>query len=132
MTYTDDQIKRAKEKYTEFLCYKKFNPNQYHVNPRIEEEAINYHNCIIDAINGGDKSLEKEWKMYFINQVEESDFRKSVKNVKEDLTAAIKAAGKFDQFLVWLKNEGRVLGHGNQSFSKKYTEIAVNDFMKSI
>lgn len=136
MTYTATQIENAKANYTNFLkirTYESYEP-QY-IGWSAAEQRCDWHNNIVNGILAGDKDLEKEWKLFFLNEQVKSD-RKAAeskakldanKSASADILAPIKAAKKLGEFGKWLNTPGNKFR--TQHFSKKYTIEAVNAFL---
>jgi len=136
MTYTTTQIENAKANYTNFLklrTVESYEP-QY-IGWAAAEQRCEFHNNIVTGILAGNKELEKEWKLFFLNEQVKSD-RKAAegkakleanKNASADILAPIKAAKKLGEFGKWLNTPGNIFR--TQHFSKKYTIEAVNAFL---
>jgi hypothetical protein len=136
MTYTTTQIENAKANYTNFLkvrTVESYEP-QY-IGWAAAEQRCEFHNNIVTAILSGNKELEKEWKLFFLNEQVKSD-RKAAeskakleanKTASADILAPIKAAKKLGEFGKWLNTPGNKFR--TQHFSKKYTVEAVNAFL---
>jgi len=136
MTYTTTQIENAKANYTNFLkvrTVESYEP-QY-IGWSAAEQRCEFHNNIVNSILAGNKELEKEWKMFFLNEEVKSD-RKAAeskakleanKTASADILAPIKAVKKLGEFGKWLNTPGNKFR--TQHFSKKYTIEAVNAFL---
>lgn len=136
MTYTTTQIENAKANYTNFLkvrTVESYEP-QY-IGWAAAEQRCEFHNNIVTGILNGNKELEKEWKLFFLNEQVKSD-RKAAeskakleanKSASADILAPIKAAKKLGEFGKWLNTPGNKFR--TQHFSKKYTIEAVNAFL---
>jgi hypothetical protein len=136
MTYTTTQIENAKANYTNFLkvrTVESYEP-QY-IGWAAAEQRCEFHNNIVTGILNGNKELEKEWKLFFLNEQVKSD-RKAAeskakleanKSASADILAPIKAAKKLGEFGKWLNTSGNKFR--TQHFSKKYTIEAVNAFL---
>ncbi len=136
MTYTTTQIENAKDNYTNFLkvrTVESYEP-QY-IGWSAAEQRCDWHNNIVNGILAGNKELEKEWKLFFLNEQVKSD-RKAAeskakleanKSASADILAPIKAAKKIGEFGKWLNTPGNKFR--TQHFSKKYTIEAVNAFL---
>ena len=136
MTYTTTQIENAKSNYTNFLkvrTVESYEP-QY-IGWAAAEQRCEFHNNIVTGILNGNKELEKEWKLFFLNEQVKSD-RKAAeskakleanKSASADILAPIKAAKKLGEFGKWLNTSGNKFR--TQHFSKKYTIEAVNAFL---
>lgn len=136
MNYTAEQIEKAKRNYNSFLVIRtveSFEP-QY-IGWNAAEQRCDYHNRIVSQIKSGDKALEKEWKIFFLNEQVKSD--RKIKERKEKLTAnkggstdilaPIKAAKKIGEFGKWLNTPGNQFR--KEHFSKKYTKESVTAFL---
>jgi len=136
MTYTTTQIENAKANYTNFLkvrTVESYEP-QY-IGWAAAEQRCEFHNNIVNSILAGNKELEKEWKLFFLNEQVKSD-RKAAeskakldanKSASADILDPIKAAKKLGEFGKWLNTPGNKFR--TQHFSKKYTVEAVNAFL---
>lgn len=136
MTYTAQQIENAKAKYNAFLTYRDDSYYQPEFIGRVEAaNRAEAHNKQVDAILGGDKALEAEWKMFFLNAEVEKDQKEAANKAKlaankeasADVLSPIKAAKKIGEFGKWLNTSGNP--YRSQHFNKKYTAEAVNAFL---
>lgn len=136
MTYTQTQIENAKANYTNFLkvrTVESYEP-QY-IGWSAAEQRCEFHNNIVNGILAGNKELEKEWKLFFLNEQVKSDRKAAESKAKleankaasSDILAPIKAAKKLGEFGKWLNTSGNQ--YRTQHFSKKYTIEAVNAFL---
>lgn len=83
-TYTESQIKKAKSNYESFLNYESL--RDYDVDTIGRNEATNrmeYHNRIVSQILGGNKELEREWKLWFLNQEVKKDRKSAERKTKK-------------------------------------------------
>lgn len=90
MIYTNSQIERAKKAYDEMLQYRtveSYEPE--YCGWAAAEQRCEFHNKIVDQIKGGNKEVEREWKIFFLNEAVKSD-RKADESKKK--LAANKAA----------------------------------------
>lgn len=139
MTYTTTQIETAKKNYSLMLVLRtveSYNPDQ--IGWAAAEQRCEYHNRIVNAILNGDKELEREWKLFFLNEEVKKD-RKNAKSKAKlasnksdsaDILAPVKAIKKLGEFGKWLNTSGNPFR--KEHFSKKYTVNAVNAFMATI
>jgi hypothetical protein len=136
MTYTQTQIDKAKANYNSFIQYRtveSFEP-QY-IGWNTAEQRCQYHNNIVAAILAGDKQVERQWKMFFLNEVVKSDAKAAAskakldanKNASADILAPIKEAKRLVEFGKWLNTPGNPFR--KEHFSKKYTEKSVSTFL---
>jgi len=136
MNYTDEQIENAKRNYNKFLQFRtveSFEP-QY-IGTVVAEQRCEYHNNIVAKIKAGDKALEKEWKLFFLNEQVKADRKKDASKAKleankeasADILAPIKEAKKIVAFGKWLNTAGNPFR--KQHFNKKYTVEAVEAFL---
>jgi len=136
MKYTATQIKKAEKNYTEMMRVRTL--SDYDVDTigvNTAEQRMQFHNDIITKINSGDKALERQWKLFFLNEEVKADRKKSEKAAKlaankeasSDVLAPIKAAKKMGEFGKWLNTPGNQ--YRSQHFNKKYTEEAVVAFL---
>lgn len=136
MNYTASQIQTAKARYNAMLVIRtvdSFEPE--FIGYAAAEQRCDHHNNIVNGILSGNKELEKEWKLFFLNDEVKND-RKAAeskaklaanKNASADILAPIKAAKKLGEFGKWL-NDGKN-PFRSQHFSKKYTQEAVDAFL---
>lgn len=136
MNYTAKQIENAKAKYNAFLTYTTAEKEGAEFIGSVEAgQRAEYHNSIVSAILAGDKALEAEWKMFFLNSEVEKDQKELAKKNKlaankvasADILAPIKAAKKIGEFGKWLNTSGNP--YRSQHFNKKYTIEAVQAFL---
>lgn len=136
MNYTDKQIEKAKANYTNFLKFKTVESYEpQFIGYPAAQERCEFHNNIVRSILAGDKELEREWKLFFLNEQVKLDRQLSDKKAKldanksasADILAQIRAAKKMGEFAKWLNTPGNKFR--NQHFSKKYTLEAVNAFL---
>ena len=136
MNYTAKQIENAKAKYNAFLVIRTSEYYQPEFIGRVEAENRAYaHNQQVDAILAGDKALEAEWKLFFLNAEVEKDQKEAAQKAKlaankeasADVLAPIRAAKKIGEFGKWLNTSGNP--YRAQHFNKKYTIEAVSSFL---
>lgn len=139
MIYTEKQIETAKRKYTSFLKLRTTNDYEVSVIGINEaERRCEYHNNIVNAVMGGNKEIEKYWKLFFLNEEVKYDNKLAEskskltanKEASIDILAPIKSAKKLVEFGKWLndaKNKFR-----KEHFSKKYTAESVSAFLLTI
>jgi len=136
MTYTANQIANAKSNYEAMMNFRSvesFEP-QY-VGYSVASQRCEFHNRIVTSILGGDKELEKEWKLFFLmNEVKIAQKRNESKAkltanklASTDILAPIKSAKRIVEFGKWLNTSGNVFR--KEHFSKKYSQASVNAFM---
>lgn len=135
--YTESQIERAKKAYNEFIAprtIESFDPE--FIGWNTAEQQWNAHCNMVNAIANGDKELEREWKMFFLNEVMKSDRKMAERKLKlaankeasSDVLAAVKAAGrKLGDYYKWLNTYGNEFR--KEFFSKKYTAESVAAFL---
>jgi hypothetical protein len=136
MNYTEKQIETAKRNYTAFLrthTLADYDVQTMGVNTA--EQRRDYHNRIVSEILAGDKQLEKEWKLFFLNEEVKADRKLAESKMKlaankeasADILAPIKLAKKLGDFGKWLNTPGNAFR--KEHFSKKYTQASVDAFM---
>jgi hypothetical protein len=139
MKYTENQIKNAKERFNKFMRYK--TEHDYDIETIGMQEAIKrseHHNAIVRAILAGDKELERQWKLFFLNDEVKKDQKREESEAKKqaNLTASAEVLEpiirlrKMTAFGKWLNTYGNP--YRSQHFSKKYTAEAVNAFLATI
>lgn len=139
MEYTKKQIERAKAKYSSHIVihtladYNVISIGVYEATQRME-----FHNRQVTSIFGGDKELEREWKLFFLKEEVKADQKKAESKVKlaankdasADILAPIKSLKKLGDFGKWLNTAGNPFR--KQHFNKRYTVEAVNEFLQTI
>lgn len=138
-TYTQQQIDNAKKAYNAMLVYRTVESYEpQYIGYAAAEQRCEYHNNIVSQILGGNKEVEREWKMFFLNEEVKKD-RKATesaaklaanKSASADILAPVKAARKMVAFGQWLNTSGNQFR--KEHFSKKYTQESVNAFMATI
>lgn len=135
-TYTTTQIRNAKANYEAMLSYRTISDYEVNMIGMVEaERRMEQHNAIVSAILGGDKAIEKEWKLFFLNEEIKADQKEAASKAKlaankeasTDVLAPVKAAKKLVAFGKWLNTSGNAFR--KQHFNKKYTVEAVDAFM---
>ncbi len=139
MTYTQSQIENAKANYNAFLEIRSVESYQPEfIGWSQAEQRSEFHNNIVTSILNGNKEVEKEWKLFFLNEQVKSD-RKAAeskaklsvnKEASADILSPIKEAKKIGEFGKWLNT--RENKYRSQHFSKKYTIEAVNAFLATL
>jgi len=139
MKYTQSQIDNAKRNYNAMMVIRtveSYDPEL--IGWAAAEQRCDYHNNIVREILAGNKELEREWKLFFLNEEVKKD-RKAAeskaklaanKEASADILAPIKALRKIGEFGKWLNTSGNEFR--KQHFSKKYTVEAVNAFLATI
>ena len=137
MTYSANQIKFAKRAYNNFLQIE--TPEQQNTESKIEaENRADFHNNIVNSILDGNKKLENEWKLFFLNEEVKADQKADASKVKKaankaasaDILSPIKKIRKLGAFGKWLNVAGNE--YRKQHFNKKYTADAVDAFLKTL
>src|SRR5690606_13531283 len=113
--YTQQQIDNAKKAYNAMLVIRtveSYDPQ--FIGWAAAEQRCEYHNNIVNQILGGNKEVEREWKMFFLNEEVKKD-RKAAESVAKlaanksasaDILAPVKAARKMGEFGKWLNTAG--------------------------
>lgn len=138
-TYTTTQIETARKNYNEFLQYRtleSYDPEL--IGYAAAEQRMDFHNNIVKSILNGNKEIEKEQKLFFLNEVVKSDRKKEENKAKlnankeasADVLAPIKAIKKIGEFGKWLNTSGNQFR--KEHFSKKYTQESVNNFIATL
>jgi hypothetical protein len=138
-TYTAKQIENAKRAYNAMLVIRtveSYEPEIIGYNAA--EQRCEYNNKIVRGILAGNKELEKEWKLFFLNEevrldkkLAESKAKKAAnKEASADVLAPIKEMKKIGEFGKWLNVRGNEFR--TQHFNKKYTVEAVNAFLSTL
>jgi predicted alpha/beta-fold hydrolase len=136
MNYTATQIENAKKSYNAMMQLRTVSSFEPQYIGMVEaEQRCQYHNNIVNEILAGNKELEKEWKMFFLNEAAKLENQIAEKKAKlatnkeasSDILAPIKAAKKLGEFGKWLNTPGNPFR--KEHFSKKYTQASVNAFL---
>lgn len=139
MNYSEKQIENAKRAYNSFLKYRTAQQDaNYSVNPFEAERRAEFHNNTVRRILAGNKELEKEWKLFFLNEEVKKDQKTDESKAKlatnkeasADILAPIKKIKKIGEFGKWLNTSGNPFR--KQHFNKKYTIEAVNAFLQTL
>jgi hypothetical protein len=136
MTYTAIQIENAKAAYNAFMVIRTVESYEpQYIGWAAAEQRCEYHNSIVSQVFAGNKEVEREWKLFFLNEEVKADRKAAESKAKmeankaasADILAPVKAAKKLGEFGKWLNTSGNP--YRSQHFSKKYTAEAVNAFM---
>lgn len=136
MEYTAKQIENAKRSYNAMLQYRTV--ESYHpqyIGYAAAEQRCEFHNDIVRKILGGNKELEREWKLFFLKEEVKADQRTMERKAKLSankeesaaILAPIKSAKRLVEFGKWLNTSGNTFR--KEFFSKKYTQESVNAFL---
>ena len=139
MYYTTKQIENAKANYSAMLVLRTIESYEpQYIGWAAAEQRCEFHNNIVTSILGGNKELEKEWKLFFLNEEVKSD-RKAAeskaklsanKEASSDILLRIKEIKKLGEFGKWLNTPGNQFR--KEHFSKKYTQSSVSAFLQTI
>ncbi len=136
MTYTTSQIEKAKSNYNNFLVLRTVSSYEpQYVGMVVAQQRCEFHNSLVASILAGDKALEKEWKLFFLNEEVKADQKvfesksklQANKAASADVLAPVKAAKKLVAFGEWLNTPGNPFR--KEHFSKKYTANSVDAFL---
>ena len=139
MEYTAKQIENAKRNYNEMMRLHTLADYEVEViGMNTAEQRMEYHNRIVTAIRNGDKELEREWKLFFLEEEVKADQKRAESKEKlaankaasADILEPIKKMRKLGEFGKWLNTAGNPFR--KQHFNKKYTAEAVNTFLATI
>lgn len=139
MTYIEKQIENAKKAYNAMLNYRTVESYEpQYIGWAAAEQRCEYHNRIVSEIKAGNKELEKEWKLFFLNEEVKADQKAAESKAKlaankeasADILVPIKAAKKIGEFGKWLNTSGNQFR--KEHFSKKYTQESVNAFLSTL
>ena len=139
MEYTKTQIEKAKRNYNEFMRLHTLHDYEVEViGINTAEQRMEYHNRIVTAIRNGDKGLEREWKIFFLEEEVKKDQKRAESKAKlaankaasADIIEPIKKMRKMGEFGKWLNTPGNPFR--KQHFNKKYTVEAVNAFLQTL
>jgi len=139
MEYTAKQIENAKRNYNEMMRLHTLADYEVEViGMNTAEQRMEYHNRIVTAIRNGDKELEREWKLFFLEEEVKKDQKRAESKAKlaankeasADILEPIKKMRKLGEFGKWLNTPGNQFR--KQHFNKKYTVEAVNTFLATI
>jgi hypothetical protein len=139
MEYTTKQIEKAKRNYNEFMRLHTLADYEVEIiGINTAEQRMEYHNKIVTAIRNGDKALEREWKLFFLEEEVKTDKKRAESKAKLAANKAASAAilepikkmRKMGEFGKWLNTPGNPFR--KQHFNKKYTIEAVNAFLQTL
>jgi len=139
MEYTAKQIENAKRNYNEMMRLHTLADYEVEViGMNTAEQRMEYHNRIVTAIRNGDKELEREWKLFFLEEEVKADQKRAEskeklaanKEASASILEPIKKMRKLGEFGKWLNTPGNPFR--KQHFNKKYTVEAVNTFLATI
>ena len=136
MTYSQKQIENAKVRYTSFLQYRTVESYEpQYIGRSVAEQRCEFNNNIVSKIKAGDKELEKEWKLFFLNDEAKQDAKTAASNAKKnankeasaDILAPIKDSKRIGEFGKWLNDSKNPFR--KEHFTKKYTQASVDAFL---
>ena len=139
MEYTAKQIENAKKNYNAMLVLRTVESYEpQYIGWATAEQRCEHHNRIVTEILSGNKELEKEWKLFFLNEevkkyqkLDESKAKLIAnKEASADVLAPIKSIKKLGDFGKWLNTSGNPFR--KEHFSKKYTAESVNAFLATL
>jgi len=139
MNYSAKQIENAKKAYNSMLQFRTVESYQPEfIGYSAAEQRCEYHNRIVSEIKAGNKEIEKEWKLFFLNEEVKKDQKSEISKAKitankeasADILSPIKEMKKIGEFGKWLNTSGNKFR--NQHFNKKYTIEAVNTFLSTL
>ena len=139
MEYTTKQIENAKRNYNEFMRLHTLADYEVEIiGINTAEQRMEYHNRIVTAIRNGDKQLEREWKLFFLEEEVKKDKKAAESKAKlaankeasASILEPIKKMRKMGEFGKWLNTPGNPFR--KQHFNKKYTIEAVNAFLQTL
>lgn len=135
MKYTQQQIANAQKKYNAMLVIKKVSDYQPEfVGRHAAEQRCDSDNELVERIWAGDKELEREWKLFFLEQEVEAT-RKEEMMKQRELDAklvlapilALRKKGAFEKWITTSRNP-----YAKQFYSKKYTKECVDAFLATL
>jgi hypothetical protein len=139
MKYSATQIEKAKRNYNAMLRIHTLADYDIEtIGRNTAEQRMDYHNRIVIDIRNGNKEIEREWKLFFLNEEVKSDQKAEASKAKlaankeasADILAPIKSIRKLGDFGKWLNTSGNPFR--KQHFNKKYTAEAVNEFLSTL
>lgn len=139
MEYSQKQIEIAKTKYNKWCVIRTLADYDVENMGIIRaEQDMEFHNKIVKEILNGNKEVEKENKLFFLNQEametqkkEQSKAKLTAnKDASADILQPIKDLKKIGEFGKWLNQRNNQFRQ--QHFNKKYTIEAVNAFLETI
>jgi len=139
MKYTAKQIENAKRNYNSFLKIETLADYDVEIIGRnTAEQRMDYNNRLVSEIKAGNKDLEKDWKLFFLNEEVKKDQKAEASKAKlaankeasADILAPIKGLKKIGEFGKWLNDSSNKFR--KQHFNKKYTIEAVNEFLLTL
>ncbi len=139
MEYTEKQIENAKRNYNARMRLHTLADYDVEVmGMNTVVQMMEYHNGIVTAIRNGDKELEREWKLFYLELEVKEDRKRAESKAKLEankkasagILEPIKKMRKLGEFGKWLNTPGNPFR--KQHFNKKYTAEAVNTFLKTL
>ena len=139
MEYTAKQIENAKRNYNEMMRLHTLADYEVEIiGLNTAEQRMEYHNSIVTDIRNGNKELEREWKLFFLEEEVKKDHKIAESKAKlaankaasADILEPIKKMRKLGEFGKWLNTPGNPFR--KQHFNKKYTVEAVNAFLQTL
>lgn len=139
MNYSAKQIENAKKAYNAMLQLRTIESYQPEfIGYSAAEQRCEYHNRIVSEIKAGNKEVEKEWKLFFLNEEVKKDQKNEASKAKltankeasADILAPVKEAKKIGEFGKWLNTSGNE--YRKEHFTKKYTKESVNAFLSTL
>jgi len=139
MKYTKTQIEKAKRNYEAMLVIRTVESYEpQYIGWAAAEQRCEYHNNIVSEILAGNKELEREWKLFFLEEEVKKDKKRAEslaklaanKAASAGILEPIKKMRKMGEFGKWLNTPGNQFR--KQHFNKKYTEEAVNTFLQTL
>jgi hypothetical protein len=139
MEYTEKEIATAKANYTAWLKFRTVESYDIHI---IGSNAAHWrcdaHNAAVRAILNGDKAVEREWKLSFLELAVKQTMAAGYRKSKRERKAAKDAKNPYKQltddqktaYLFWLKDEN--CKYHRESISRVYTGRSVAAFLESI
>jgi hypothetical protein len=139
MEYTTKQIENAKRNYNAMLKIQTLaDYDVENIGENTASQRMEYHNRIVREILAGNKELEREWKLFFLNEEVQADQKAEASKAKlnankeasADILAPIKKMRKMGEFGKWLNTSGNPFR--KEHFNKKYTQESVNTFLLTL
>lgn len=139
MNYTAAQNERAQRNYNAMMRIHTLADYDIEtIGVITAEQRRDYHNSVVTSILNGNKGLEREWKLFFLNEEIKADRKiaerkaklEANKEASTDILAPIKAMKKLGEFGKWLNTSGNRFR--KEHFTKKYTQESVNEFINTL
>lgn len=136
MKYSEKQIEAAKKAYNNFLRFETAEKQScFELNPFEAERRAEFHNNTVERIKNGNVELEREWKLFFLNEQAKADQKANEikqklannKDASSDLLAQVKKSGKkLADYYSFVKSNKQF---AKEFYSKSFSQKSVDAFL---